>query len=122
MKIIKINRKRQNNGLYVVPLSCYDIDGFLPIFDNIKQMLFSAIITAVDEMYDIRFRINIIDDSKFFLILDSNKYNKSLTKFIIEYDDYLYDDGYLYSFDKYNDDDNKLKIARKIKLKRLQNV
>ena len=118
MKNIKINAKPQENGLYGMPLNCYRINGSIPAYDNRKNMLFSAIINAIDERYDTYFKITFIDNRYFRIDLDENKYNRNTKSFNIYYDKYEYSDSTLYEFDNNNE---KLIFLRKLKLKKLKN-
>lgn len=56
MKVIEIQSLKQKNGLWGIPMNCNDMCEFL-IQDNRKEIIRSALITAIDEMYKLRFSI-----------------------------------------------------------------
>lgn len=108
MKKIKINSKKQENGIWGMPLYCVEID-FCPITDERKYLIFSASLVAIAELYEDYFRVfNSTNDSYFV------KVGRSTYKVV--YDKYEVEDDILYEFD--NDEEHK-KFIRKQKLKEL---
>lgn len=111
MKKIQIKSKKQDNGLWGMPLSCTRLTN-IPILDDDKNIKFSAISCAISEQYnDTTFDIFYVNMNGF--IIKINNYNNSdkLTIFSIKYENYEVDDNILYEFE--NDNDRKIFFRNK---------
>lgn len=117
MKVIKIKQNRQSNGLWGTPQNCYYIE-YIPIYDERKILLFSAITAAFEERYNKPFKIVFSDENKFRIRTDDG-YNAFTEIYSLYYEDYEVIDDTLYEFD--NEQEHKI-FLRKNKLKKLQNV
>jgi len=90
-KYIKIKQKKQDNGLWGMPINCKSIDDV--VFHN--ELLHSAIIIAFDEKYNKPFKISLTSHKGFFFEVFSDNLN---TMYQIIYDNYEIDNNKLYFF------------------------
>lgn len=95
MKKIGIKSKKQDNGLWGTPLNCIVIDK-IPLLDSHKLLIFSAILIAFDEKYNINFRIHFSTDNSFVIMTYGNG------NFSMRYENYEVLGNTLYEFDNEN--------------------
>lgn len=112
---IQIKREKQSNGLWGMPLNCYSMDKFLNLDDR-KMLLFSALVTAIDEKYNSRFKIRFSSEESFVVYVEDNYKTKT---YQIIYDDYEIEDNIVYGFENKKE---HLLFLRNKKLKKLENV
>ena len=117
MKVIKIKQKKQDNGIWGTPYNCYAIES-VPMFDDKKMLIFSAVIIALNEKFDRPFRITYSDNNGFIIQLLSN-YDGFGNIYKICYDRYEVVNDTLFQFDN---DQEHITFLRQHKLKKLQNV
>jgi hypothetical protein len=114
MKIIEIKSKKQDNGIWGMPMNCYSIDRLVLNTEN--ELLYSAIIIAIDEKENKKFKLTYYDVNSFLMSIDD--YN-STKMFFIKLDKYEVIDNTLYEFDN---EQEHLMFLRQQKLKRLENI
>jgi hypothetical protein len=117
MKVIKIKQEKQDNGLWGTPLNCYAIDR-VSIQDDRKIMIFSAVIVAVNEKYQRKFKILSSNNHEFRIQISGNDISVG-DYYKISYDKYEVIDNTLFQFDN---DQEHITFLRQHKLKKLQNV
>ena len=110
MKKIKINAKKQDNGLWGIPYYCGGIDTFI-LLDDRKELIFSASLVAIAEYYKSNFTVFNSTDKAYFVKIRSSNYK-------IVYDRYEVVDDILYEFE--NDDEHKV-FLRKQKIQKINN-
>lgn len=120
MKEIKIKSKKQDNGIWGMPLNCVKIENF-SIISDYNNLKFSAIIMAITEQYNKKFEIWRISDTGFTINLDSPIFseNYSGTLYTMKFSNYEVVDDILYEFQNEQEHTNFL---RKYKIKNLENV
>jgi len=119
MKIIKIKQEKQENCLWGMPYNCYSIEG--DIFIGKNSLLQSALIIAIDETWNRKFKIFFSDSEGFMIQIFTGVYNSfAVTKgYNIYYKNYEIFDDTLYEFD--NDQEHKT-FLRKRKIEQLENI
>lgn len=110
MKKIKINAKKQDNGLWGIPYYCGGIDTFI-LLDDRKELIFSASLVAIAEYYNANFTVFNSTNDSFFVKIRSSNYK-------IVYDRYEVVDDTLYEFE--NDYEHKV-FLRKQKIQKINN-
>lgn len=112
MKIIKINRKKQDNGLWGIPLNCYEMDSYIQL-DERKELIRSAALICIDDKFNKRFSIFMSSESSLFVKIED------VSTFCLKYSMYEVFDDNLYEF---NDDKEHNNFLRKQKLEKLCQV
>jgi hypothetical protein len=112
MKVIEIKSKKQDNGIWGMPLNCYGIEGSLWMNDEI---LISAIIMAVDEKYNKNFKLTFYKNNNFLI---SVKFSQGEEMFFIKLEKYEIINNTLYEFDN---EKEHLVFLRQKKIKQLEN-
>ena len=112
MKKIEIRSKRQENGLWGMPINCERINRLAPILDSKKELLWSAMVIAIGEQYShTNFDITLNTDECIIV-----KIHNLSTLFKLKYCDYEVIGNTLYAFDDSKEHQNFL---RKNKLNNL---
>ena len=117
MKIIKIKQKKQDNGIWGIPYNCYYID-YIPVHDERKMIIFSAIIAAFNDYHNRKFKINFSGSSSF-TIRTGDTDNSFGEYYKLYYENYEVIDDTLYEFANKQE---HIIFLRKHKLNKLQNV
>ena len=115
---VKIKTKKQDNGLWETPNNCYKISG-LPPDDPEIEILSSAIITAIDEKYNLPFYIEYKTYEKGFFISLKNEDDGLFKLHYIMYDICLLEDDTIIYFD---DIEERKTYLRKHKIKNIKNL
>lgn len=114
MKKYKIEQEKQVNGLWGTPINCYSIDFTHGIFlDNRKQLLFSAGIALLSQIWNRPFKIFNNTDNGFAIEIDVD----GGRRLGFNYDKYEISDDILYEFET---DKEHIAYLRKHKLKKLK--
>ena len=113
MKVIEIKSKKQNNGLWSIPLNCCSIEGYKPFQDK-NELLFSSLIIAIDELHNKSFYIEVFPKKNGFRIKVDN-----FGTCFVKFDRYEIIDNKLYEFDDQNEHNM---FIRKQKLKKLNEI
>lgn len=118
MKIIKILQKKQENGLWGMPLNCFKMENVM--IPSEHEVLNSALVAAVNEKYNTSFEIFMMSDTGFFIqTYTTTAYPEKTEMFYLRYSDYEIIDNTLYYFD---DNTQHTAFIRKHKLKQLKNI
>lgn len=115
-KVIKILQKKQENGLWGMPLNCFKIENVR--IPSEYEILNSALVAAVNEMYNRSFEIFMMSDTGF-VIQTYTTYPEKTEMFYLRYSDYEIIDDTLYYFD---DSTEHTAFIRKHKLNKLENI
>lgn len=119
MTKIEIKSEKQDNGIWGCPLNCYAIDSII-ITDNRKLLIFSAVLNAFDEKYNINFFIKLSTQNGFMIYVSgAGRLRGGRSHFSIKYDNYEVIDDILYQFDNQKE---RLEFLRKNKLIKLENA
>lgn len=118
MKIIKINRERQENGLWGTPLNC-----ILMNFDTIivkNELKFSAIIAALcDQYFNHTLKVFNITDESFNITIVYSFMDNFTQTYHMKFDNFEIIDDILYEF---LNKIEHIRFNRKEKLKILKNL
>lgn len=117
MKVIKIRQTKQDNGLWGIPYNCYYID-YIPVHDERKIMIFSAILAAFNDYHNKSFKIDFSSGSGF--VIRTGDTDNSFGNFYkLFYKNYEVIDDNLYEF---ANEQEHLVFLRKHKLNKLQKI
>jgi len=108
MELIKVNGKKQDNGLWGMPRNCYRMDNFITK-DERKEIIRSAAITILNERYNKRFEICYSCETSFSIRFEHKIYSLMYSNHEVIGDD-------LYNF---VDDKEHKNFLRKQKLEKL---
>jgi hypothetical protein len=122
MRIIEISRKKQENGLWGMPLNCFRMEN--DRISSKNEVLHSAIVAAVNEKYNRSFEIFMMSDTGFAIQVYTNGVydNENSQIFYFKYSDYEIIDYKLYEFHSPEDDQEHIVFLRKKKLNQLENI
>jgi hypothetical protein len=112
MKIIKINSKKQDNGLWGMPKNCYYMDKYIQLNEK-NELIRSASIIAMTEKFNLSFSIFMSNEYSFYIKFDD------YLPFVITYSKYEVVNDILYQF---NDNKEHNIFLRKQKLEKINNV
>ncbi len=109
MRIHKINSKKQNNGLWGMPMNVESIKMECGLQDSEKHLLISAMITKFDELHNIQVKLGVYEDRIDFWVDGSLKYRAPFNEHILIGDT-------LYWLES---EDDKKEVNRMLKLNKL---
>lgn len=117
MKIIEIKSKKQDNGIWGMPLNCIKLDmkNFF-LYDDKKTLLSSALIIAINEKFDRRFEVWFNDDYLTITVFGIGSFPAGRL-YAVHFKNYEIIDNYLYEFDN---DKEKMIFLRKQKMNKLK--
>ena len=111
MKIIKINSKKQDNGLWGMTINCYKMDSYVQLNEK-YELIRSAVLYAMNEKYNSSFSIFMSSEQKCYVQYD----NINFGTFVINYYDYEVYNNKLYVF---SDNNEHNVFLRKKKLQKI---
>jgi len=117
MKTYLIKSKKQDNGLWSMPMKCIGIDKMM--FNDKRKMLIesAALVLFSQIFYNCKFKISNSTDRGFIVDIYQNDGNVKINPFL--YENYELIDNTLYEFDNNKEHISFLRIH---KLQRLENI